>query len=223
MYTSCLVFPERVNVNINMIKRILKRFSLVKRAYKAIENLIYPQGIQWCRVVMDNETEKLVKNLPYQSLDALEISGNKWASFNFKGYQNISYPDFDICKEQTDKKFDIIIAEQVFEHLNWPYRAGKNIFGMLKKEGYFLITTPFLLKIHNHPIDCSRWTPAGIRYFLAECGFDYDDILVSSWGNRKCLKANLEGWKLYNPNFHSLENEEEFPLVVWALARKNVK
>jgi SAM-dependent methyltransferase len=203
-----------------MIIKLVKRIPFFNEIYKSIESLFYPQGIQWCRVVMDKETDNLIKNLPYNSFNTLEISGNKWKDYNFKNYQDLSYPDFDICSMQINERFDLIIAEQVFEHLNWPYRAGRNIYEMLQEGGYFLITTPFLLKIHNFPVDCSRWTPTGIKYFLAECGFDFDSIVVGSWGNKVCLKSNLKEWKLYNPNFHSLKNEEEFPLVVWALAKK---
>jgi hypothetical protein len=38
---------------------------------------------------------------------------------------------------------DIIIAEQVFEHLLWPYRAVRNVFQMLTPNGALLVTTHF--------------------------------------------------------------------------------
>jgi hypothetical protein len=41
---------------------------------------------------------------------------------------------------------------------------------------------------------------------------------VDSWGNRACLKANLLAWRKLGP-FSSLENEPNFPIVVWAFAR----
>lgn len=202
------------------MRKVLKKIPFIRSTYKYIESFFFPQGIQWCRVVMDKETDLLVKDLPYKLFSALEVSGDKWKNFGFKAYQNLSYPTFDICSMRTEEKFDIIIAEQVFEHLSWPYRAGKNVYEMLKDDGYFLVTTPFLIRIHNFPLDCSRWTPVGMKYFLAECGFEFDSIVVGNWGNRACLEANLKEWRLYNPNYHSLKNDEELPLVVWALARK---
>src|SRR5690606_7932270 len=129
------------------------------------------KGPQWCRIVMDNSTESWIKLLPKENLNTLEISGVKWKEFGFKSYKNLFFPNFDICEQETVEKFDLIIAEQVFEHLNFPYRAGRNIYSMLNREGYFLITTPFLIKIHKHPTDSTRWTPDGLRYFLHECGF----------------------------------------------------
>jgi hypothetical protein len=114
----------------------------------------------------------------------------------------------------------LIIAEQVFEHLLWPYRAGKNVHRMLNQGGYFLITTPFLVRIHSGPTDCSRWTETGIRYFLAECGFSLERIQTGSWGNRACVRANFSQWSRYRRLVHSLRNEPSFPVVVWALAQK---
>jgi len=114
----------------------------------------------------------------------------------------------------------LIIAEQVFEHLLWPYRAGKNIYKMLNSKGYFLITTPFLIRIHDYPTDCSRWTETGLKYLLAECGFNLESIQTGAWGNRACVVANFARWEVYNPSLHSLENEPDFFLSVWAIAQK---
>jgi predicted SAM-dependent methyltransferase len=197
---------------IRPLVKLYQRLFLPPRPSKAEE--------QWVRIVMDQATENLVKSLDYSSFKTLEISGNKWKNFGFLSYENKFFPELDICKSGLDKFYDLIIAEQVFEHLAYPYRAGKNVFEMLKPGGYFLITTPFLLKIHPDPIDCNRWTPLGLNYFLNECGFELEDILVESWGNRECLVANFDEWKRYKPKSHSLENDPNLPLVVWALARK---
>lgn len=179
-------------------------------------------GQHWARVVMDEATGKIIQNISPHNLSALEISGNRWQNYGFLSYKHAFFPDFDLCYSKTDETFDLIIAEQVFEHLLWPYRAGINAYKMLNNRGYFLITTPFLMRIHNHPTDCTRWTETGIRHFLAECGFDYETIHTGSWGNRKCVRKNLSRWVPYRPYIHSLKNEPDFPVVVWALAQKHL-
>jgi len=185
---------------------------------------IYQIGMtseQWARVVMNRETRKLVTSLHPEQLRMLEISGDTWGKQErFKEYKAVHFPEFDICASALDETFDLIIVEQVFEHLLWPYRAGRNIHKMLCPGGHVLVTTPFLIRIHDYPIDCSRWTEIGIRHLLAECGFDLGKIKTASWGNRACVRANFFRWAGYRPMFHSLRNEPDFPLVVWALAQK---
>jgi len=178
----------------------------------------------WARVVMSQRTQGLVAPLDAANMDALELSGSYWQSRRpWRSFQTISYPSFDVCFDAIyDRQFDIIFAEQVFEHLLYPYRAARNVHRMLRPGGYFLLTLPFLLKIHDVPNDCSRWTPQGLPYFLEECGFERSCVTVDSWGNRACIIANFDSWVEYNPDLHSLINEPDFPIVVWALARRQL-
>jgi 2-polyprenyl-3-methyl-5-hydroxy-6-metoxy-1,4-benzoquinol methylase len=202
-----------------MIRDTLKQNKKLVALYQKLIGY-NAKGKHWCRVVMDQETDKLVDSLNIPSLDVLEISGDKWKPKGFKSYTSVQYPEFDICANAMDRQFDLIIAEQVFEHLLWPYQAGRNVHSMLMPGGHFLITTPFMIRVHNFPYDCSRWTATGLRYFLAECGFSLEQITVGSWGNEKCVVANFHDWMPYNKRKHSLHNEEDFPLVVWAIAKK---
>ncbi len=204
---------------IQAMKDLLKRSTFVVSLYQKIIGY-KPNNEHWCRIVMNNETTKLMQSLNFIEFQALEISGSRWKNFGFGGYKNVFYPEFDICKNSLDEKFDVIVCEQVFEHLTHPYRAGKNVYKMLKSGGYFLITTPFLLKVHQVPFDCTRWTPEGMAYFLEECGFELKNIQSFGWGNKESLIANLKDWMPYNKNRHSLHNDPLFPLVVWALAKK---
>ena len=82
----------------------------------------------WCRVVINRETRRIVKSLQPEGLNVLEISGNSWGNWeSFKSYKSLKYPNFDICDSCLEKTFDLIIAELIFEHLFWLYRAGENI------------------------------------------------------------------------------------------------
>lgn len=178
-------------------------------------------GEHWCRVVMNRETDRLVDDLGPDTLRVLEISGRAWEGRKpFKTYRFADYPDYDVCAAALDERFDLVIAEQVFEHLLWPYRAGRHIHEMLEPGGHVLITTPFLIKKHDAPVDCSRWTETGLKYLLAECGFPLESVRTGSWGNRACIQSNWRRWTVHRPLLHSLENEPEYPMVVWGLARK---
>jgi hypothetical protein len=182
---------------------------------------------QWSRVVMYRELFTMLRIYPIARMAALEISpggASPWPALGFAEYLAVGLPDFDICERQLDRQFDVIIADQVFEHLLWPYRAARNVHAMLKPGGLFVNTTPFLIRVHNNPVDCSRWTELGIKHFLAEAGFAVDEVTTGSWGSLACARANLVapswarvGWG------RSLRNESEYPISVWAIARKQAQ
>jgi SAM-dependent methyltransferase len=173
----------------------------------------------WARVVYSREWRKFLASLPLQNLTVLEISpGNRPVvdPQSVKHYRAIQFPEFDITKDALSEHFNIIIAEQVLEHVRHPYSAAKNLYEMLKDDGICLIATPFLIKIHGVPRDYTRWTPEGLNGFLEDCGFTAE---IRAWGNRKSVKANFARWSKYGWK-RDLRNEADFPVSVWAYARK---
>jgi SAM-dependent methyltransferase len=174
----------------------------------------------WTRKVPDREVRRLVEKLNPSRLSALEISGGVWRDYGFRAYRSTGFPEFDICAETLTERFDLIIAEHVFEHLRWPYRAAANVLRMLSPGGHFLIVTPFLYKVHNDPIDCVRWTEQGLGFFLEDAGFVPARTITGSWGNRRCVSATFRiEYRLFNRFLHPLDAEPDYPIVVWALAR----
>jgi len=218
--------PESVSFVKALRKRTVKELADGLRwrrenASYAIRKKFGLPTIQWMRVVMQKATTEFLSSLPVQDLSALEISGRHWAHLPFRSYQSVDYPEYDICSGPHKENFyDVVIAEQVLEHVLWPYRAVRNVHRMLKPEGVFIVNTPFLVRVHNHPVDCSRWTELGIKHLLAEGSFELKNIQTGSWGNRRCAISNFARWIPWTPVKHSLRNEPDFPCVVWAFARK---
>jgi SAM-dependent methyltransferase len=173
----------------------------------------------WCRKVMDEETKKLILALPHQQLDAIEISGRSWKKFRFKSYKNLYYPEFDVCNVPLlyENSCDIVLVEQVFEHVRNPWAAANNINKMLRPGGRVLITTPFYLKVHGAPMDYWRWTTSGLRALLEDSGFTIEN--VDSWGNKECIVSNFDQWTEYQEGMN-LTNNLDLPIMVWALAKK---
>jgi SAM-dependent methyltransferase len=188
-----------------------------KETVEPIRRYLFGGEQHWARVVMDRETDRFVRSLDFGSLDVLEISGKKWGTFGFRSYRSVRYPEYDWCDRPLDETFDVILAEQVLEHVANPRAALRNARAMLNPGGVLVLTTPFLIRIHEAPIDCSRWTPLGLQHLLSECGFA--DVETGAWGNRRCVRANFSHWVRYVPWRHSLRNEPNFPVVVWAFAR----
>ena len=213
-----------------------RKFSKVSKMRKDKRLYVVDKKVRinnWMRVVLDEETEKLVSAWNVSSYDAVEISGTAWKRAGFRNYTSLKYPEFDICQpvelwsEKTRRtaveSADVVLAEQVWEHLRFPYRAAQNVLKILRPGGRFLITTPFLVRIHGikNYSDCTRWTPEGMRYFLEECGFDPDSIETFSWGNKECAASHVlnEVWLPFQEGMR-LENDPTYPCVVWAVARK---
>jgi hypothetical protein len=172
---------------------------------------------------MDDSTRKLVGQLETSALDVLEISGNSWIdAFSWRSYVSRQYPEFDVCNDKILMKYDLIIAEQVFEHLRFPNLAIANIFNALRPGGYCLITTPFLFHVHPTPLDCWRWTPQGLAFFLEDAGFGRDRIFVDAWGNLECLVAHSAD-PTKAPEYNgtqSLDSAPHLPIVVWGFAQR---
>lgn len=176
---------------------------------------------QWCREVMNRQTAAFVNGLRVEKLDALEISGEGWKKTKFGSYRTVSFSEYDVCGNPLQVSgWDILFMEQVLEHVHRPLKAVQNVFQMLKPGGWFIVTTPFMIKIHEGPADCSRWTETGLKNILTEGGFLPEKIVTGSWGNKPCVIANLDKWARYKPLWHSLKNDPLYPLVVWAFAQK---
>lgn len=198
--------------------------AVIPARYRArVREWLRPTEIQWCRVVMNREIERFIRSLDCSRMDVLEISGHgSQGKYGFRSYHTTRFPDYDVCAAPLARQqFDMVIAEQVFEHVLRPDLAAANISEMLRPGGIFVISTPFLLKVHGVPFDFYRWTEHGMRQLLETAGFTVKS--TASWGNLQCLLADLKpglDWTLYKPGKHSLENEPQFPIVVWAFAEK---
>src|SRR5216683_467409 len=194
--------------------RFLKKALIPARYRPRLRRWLRPNdpesNVHWCRVVMNRDIERFIRSLDCSHIDALEISGaGSQGRYNFRSYRTVQYPDYDVCREPLRREqFDLIIAEQVFEHVLRPDRAAANVYDMLRSGGVFVISTPFLLKVHGAPLDLCRWTEHGMRQLLETAGFTV--INTASWGNRECLSADMTpglDWTLYDPLRHSLINE----------------
>ena len=180
------------------------------------------------RVVMQKTTRQWLSELDLSSMDAAEISGKHGRRYDFRTYKTFKYPKHDICagpfmtNRGAMRTFDIILANQVWEHLDKPYAATCNVLEMLRPGGYFWIAVPFFIPYHAAPVDCSRWSARGLKNLLIEAGFAEDAIRAEQWGNRHAAQRNFEQpWPpAFDADADELDNDPEFPICAWALAQK---
>jgi 2-polyprenyl-3-methyl-5-hydroxy-6-metoxy-1,4-benzoquinol methylase len=73
----------------------------------------------------------------------------------------------DICSYDFDKKqFDLVVASEVLEHLQSPHLGLQNIHRILKQDGVLILSTPFILPMHDRPYDYFRFTRHGLELLL---------------------------------------------------------
>ncbi len=180
------------------------------------------------RIVMYRTTRAWLQELDLAAMAAAEVSGKHGRRYPFKSYERFRYPAHDICEGPYRdaagevRQFDIVLANQVWEHLDRPYTATRNVIEMLRPGGYFWVAVPFFIPYHGDPVDCSRWTARGLKNLLVEAGFDADNVRSEQWGNRLAGLRNMgEVWPPeYDPERDNLDNDPAFPICAWALARK---
>ncbi|MGI8901495.1 MAG: class I SAM-dependent methyltransferase, partial [Nocardioides sp.] len=137
----------------------------------------------------------------------------------WRSYTRLAYPEFDLCASVAERTFDVVICEQVLEHIPDPWVGARTLYDLCRPGGHVIVSTPFLIKVHNEPDDFWRFTVAGLRLLLEKAHLEV--VTLKSWGNRSCARANFHHWVARRP-WQSMENEELFPIVVWAVARRPV-
>ena len=178
-------------------------------------------GDQWQRVVMNRAIDAHIATLDPGTRSAAEISGETHAAKPWKEYTSLNYPEFDVCAPLGDRgRFDVVICEQVLEHVVDPWGAASNLRGLTISDGHVIVSTPFLIKVHELPLfgmgDYWRFTPRGLRSLLEGAGLVVDT--VETWGNPACVVGNLRRWSSYR-RWHPLRNDPELAVQVWAFAR----
>ncbi len=172
---------------------------------------------------------KTVKTLDPDAiiLDVGAGRGDFKAAFRGKKYLSLDiypYPEIDLVCDLIESvplrkdSFDMVTLLNVCEHVYDPALLIKRIFPIIKPGGKMLITIPFLLKIHQEPVDYARYTfialermgrEAGFHVEEIDCFFDYVGLIQEAisefrfWGLNEVsnVKRNLARGLLANIQF----------------------
>lgn len=172
---------------------------------------------------MDRAVDAFLTELDPRSCDAFEISGNGHQGRAWRSYLDLWYPDFDLLDPAPIGEFDVVICEQVLEHVTEPWQSMQTLAKLCKPGGHVIITTPFMLRIHAFPLDLWRFTPDGMAEVARSAGLEV--VGSGSWGNTWCIVANRKNWAVFRPwhrllSRFTLANDPVSPQVVWTFARK---
>ena len=106
--------------------------------------------------------------------DMLNVNEHIGIEIDDDGRQNHKYADVLYNGEEMpfdDKSFDSALASEVLEHVFNPDTLLRETNRVLKIDGIFLLSTPFLWEEHGQPYDYARYTSFGLKYILEKKGF----------------------------------------------------
>ena len=144
----------------------------------------------------------LTRALQYEILESYPLQGEV---LDFGGGEKASYRNKIICSSYdsvnidstieptwvvnvgdpipcSDARYDTVLSLNTLEHIFDAEFILNEIYRVLKKDGEFTFSVPFLYPIHGHPDDYFRPTPS---WFLSACtkaGFHKVEVIPLSWG-----------------------------------------
>lgn len=75
-----------------------------------------------------------------------------------------------------DGAVDSAIATEVLEHSGDPWTLAHEVHRVLRPDGFFFLTVPFLWPLHDVPHDHFRYTPFSLENLLREAGFAHVEV-----------------------------------------------
>lgn len=197
----------------------------LERATSKVSRVLYPKAASaaehYQRRAMNAAIDRYLGRLAVEQLTAAEISGANHSHLRWSEHRSLDYPEHDLCGDLSDAgRYDVVICEQVLEHVPDPVLAARNLLRLCEPGGHVIVSTPFLIRIHELPEfgmrDYWRFTPRGLRTLLERAGLEVESL--GSWGNRQAVVGNLRQWSAYR-RWHSLDNDPDLAVQVWAFAR----
>jgi SAM-dependent methyltransferase len=79
-----------------------------------------------------------------------------------------------------DGVFDIVLCSEVMEHVNEPELLLREISRVLRSGGFLVMTTPFMVPMHEEPHDYFRYTIHGLKYLCSRTELTVRQVLPFS-------------------------------------------
>lgn len=95
-----------------------------------------------------------------------------------------------------DESFDIVMSNQVLEHVNDERMAVSETYRVLKPGGSFIGSVPHVSPIHLEPHDFRRFTVLGLQKLLSDRGFKDISIEGNGGVHRAAAMMILMDWNL---------------------------
>lgn len=91
----------------------------------------------------------------------------------------------------NDDEYATVMATEVLEHCPHPDVVLSEIYRVMKPNGVFIFTVPFLWNLHETPHDEYRYTPFALQRLLSDAGFE--EIVLNPTGGWHASMAQMLG------------------------------
>jgi SAM-dependent methyltransferase len=212
-----LCYPNKIIVNKKFLDFFIEKQSMKKKNKLRLRYFMY--------------------QLIYESLLSIETNNKRIITFggdsiirhffdNSTTFKS-NYPEYDLINlSNVKEKYDVVIADQVLEHVKKPWLVAKELHSILNKNGIIIITTVFMYKKHNHPGDYFRFTTDGLEILFEDY---FEKLNTGGYGNDSSIQIDLEFEALETRTFTKedllsnnklLNNMEDRYSLVWYIGRK---
>jgi len=110
---------------------------------------------------VDNELKQLVEN-----------QGGTYITFDIDPRHNPlilgDIQEITRILAESNLSPDLIVALEVLEHVQDPLVAISGCFSVLNENGKLILSTPWVIPIHDRPFDFYRFTPAALERYLSQ-------------------------------------------------------
>jgi len=84
--------------------------------------------------------------------------------------------DLTLCVPFQENSFDLVVLMNVVEHVPEPQTLLKVVYQLLSPGGIAVVAVPFMLKIHQAPVDFARFTHYALQKMAMEIGFQVSGL-----------------------------------------------
>jgi len=121
--------------------------------------------------------------------DVSEAENWEYTGFDVESGQNVDVTLFGAenwqLADEHIEAYDVVISGQVMEHVTRPFDWMRNVASLAKPQALIWVCAPNNWPFHEHPIDCWRVWPDGMRATFEDAGIhvlDCDKVGHDTFG-----------------------------------------
>lgn len=134
-------------------------------------------------------------------------------------------PTIDVCASAErlpfpDGIFDLVVSQELIEHVRDPFRAMQEMRRVLKKGGAVYCQVPFIIGYHPGPTDFWRFTREGIRELVEKADLECHELAIAVGAGTGFYRIAVEFLAVFASRFAAslyLPTKGAFALILYPL------